>query len=95
MVFQNEWDDYNLHYSLNQSSYNKEISWYMQRNTSLLQALSGEAEVRKADFCENFIAQLEEDETLYLNFSDEATFHLCGIVNKQTNKQTECTYLRK
>jgi len=29
MVFQNEWDKYNLHYLINQSSYNNEISQYM------------------------------------------------------------------
>jgi hypothetical protein len=40
--------------------------------------------VRRAAFCENFIAQMEEDEALdsYLFFSDEATFHPFGIVNR-------------
>jgi hypothetical protein len=40
-----------------------------------LPSLSEEDKVRRAAFCENFIAQLEEDETLdsYLIISDEAT----------------------
>jgi hypothetical protein len=50
----------------------------------LLQALSEEDGVRRAAFSENFIAQVGEDERLdsYLVFSNEATFHLCQIVNK-------------
>jgi hypothetical protein len=41
--------------------------------------------VRRAAFRENFVSQLQEDETLdsYLVLSEEATFRLCGIVNRQ------------
>jgi len=28
-MFQNEWNDYSLHYLINQSSYNNEITWYV------------------------------------------------------------------
>jgi hypothetical protein len=53
--------------------------------TQLLQSLLEEDKVRRAAFCQNFIAQLEDEKLdLYLVFSDEATFHLSGIVNKQT-----------
>jgi hypothetical protein len=50
-----------------------------------LQALSEEDKVRRTAFSENYITQLEEDIVLdsYLVFSDEATFHLCGVVYKQ------------
>jgi hypothetical protein len=35
--------------------------------------------------CENFAAKVEKDEILdlYLTFSNETTFHLCGIIKKQ------------
>jgi hypothetical protein len=41
--------------------------------------------VRTAAFCENFITLFEKEETpvSYLISSDEATFHLHGIINKQ------------
>jgi hypothetical protein len=53
-------------------------------NVQLLQSLSEEDKVRRVAFCENF-TQLEEDKTpdSYFVFSDEATFHVSGIVNKQ------------
>jgi len=31
MVFQYEWDDCNLHYLINQNSYNNKITWYTYR----------------------------------------------------------------
>jgi len=81
-VFQNEWDNYNLHYWINWSSCNNEITWYKQTNTS-----SFPVKWEREATCENFINQYE-NETLdmYLVFSDEATFHQCGI----TGRQTEC-----
>jgi hypothetical protein len=41
--------------------------------------------VRREAFCDNFITLFEEDETpvSFLISSDEATFHMHGIVNKQ------------
>lgn len=35
-MFQNEWDDYTWLHVMYQSSYNNEIPWYMQRNSSSL-----------------------------------------------------------
>jgi hypothetical protein len=41
--------------------------------------------VRRVAFCEKFINHLDEDKMLdlHLVFSNEATFHLSGIINKK------------
>jgi hypothetical protein len=48
----------------------------------LLEVLSEEDKVRRTAFYENFITELEEDETLdSYSVCDEATFPMCGIIN--------------
>lgn len=51
---------------------------------SLVQALTNNDKEMRRTFCESMLEMVEDDETLFsrLVFSDEATFHLCGTVNR-------------
>ena len=51
---------------------------------SLVQALTNEDNEMRRIFCESMLEMEEGDEILFLRlvFSNEATFHLCGTVNR-------------
>ena len=51
---------------------------------SLVQALNNDDKKMRRAFCESMLEMVEDDETMFsrLIFSDEATFHLSGAVNR-------------
>ena len=63
---------------------------------SLVQALTNDDKKMQKIFCESMLKMVKDNEAPFLHivFSDKATFHLCGTVNRLCTIGEHITHLK-